>query len=147
MSRRSILLATTVCICLGSSAAIEQASAHGGGGGGFHSAGMSPMSSQTVSPTSITDHRVINESLTGTIVDKPAIPSGAFPPNSSKEPAPTVPKPLGPAANVHKPGIAPGGFLPVTLHIVPIVTRMFDRGLTDQERRIRSGSYRAMQAN
>ena len=92
MSRRSILLATTVCISLGSSAAIEQASAHGGGGGGFHSAGMSRMSSQTVSPTSITDHRVINESLTGLIVDKPAIPSVAFPPL----------KPVGPGAKVNK---------------------------------------------
>lgn len=45
MSRRSILLATTMCMGLASAAAIAPASAHGGGGGGFggggsfHSAG------------------------------------------------------------------------------------------------------------
>jgi hypothetical protein len=54
MSRRSILLASTVCIALGASAAIEQASAHGGGGGGgIHSAdapSMSRMPSRTASP-------------------------------------------------------------------------------------------------
>jgi hypothetical protein len=44
MSRRSILLTTTMCMALASTAAIDPASAHGGGGGfggggSFHSAG------------------------------------------------------------------------------------------------------------
>jgi hypothetical protein len=108
MSCRSILLATTVCIALGTSAEIDHASAHGGGGG-FHSAGapsISRMSSQSVSPTP----------FKGTIVGKPVIPSVAFPLRPTR---PSL-EPLGPAetANVQKPGIAPGGFSRVGIIII-----------------------------
>ena len=39
MSRRSILLATTICAVIATAAAVDHAFAHGGGEGGFHSAG------------------------------------------------------------------------------------------------------------